>query len=426
MPAHHASPPPNTGAISETELTAATLDYLLSAQGEQALADLQDRDVDATQTVPLLTELRRHHPPEIAGALLSQLRLRRHAANKFPEAGRLFFTAEALEQATAHAVADFRAQWLHRFAPPGPVLDLGCGIGGDMLALARYRHVIAYETSPTRLRLAQANALALGLADRVEFRLADWTTELAAGRLPVVAAAFADPARRVDGRRVFSLHQMQPPLSVLLQLQAQIPALGIKVAPGVQDDEIPEQAHVLFVSHERTCKEALLWFGPLRGDSRRRWAAVYANEIWHRIDASLRPPPVGPLQIGHYLYEPDPALIRAGCFAELCDLLGAHLFDAQIAYLVGEHLIQDAAGARLAQRFQIEEILPAGLKQLNRRLQALGIGRVELKKRGSPIEPESLRSRLKLTPGGRSAVVFFTRRGDERLIILAHRVEVDG
>ena len=34
------------------------------------------------------------------------------------------------------------------------------------------------------------------------------------------------------------------------------------------------------------------------------------------------------------LHEPDPAVIRAGAFAELCADLGAHLFDAQIAYLV--------------------------------------------------------------------------------------------
>jgi hypothetical protein len=406
----------------EIEYDPATIDFLLSTSGKQALAQLQREDVGDARTVPLLEELRRYYSPQWSGALLTLTRLRRKAIDKFPQADQLYFTAEALEQATSFTIADHRARWLHQYAPPGAVLDLGCGIGGDTLALAQYRPVIAYETSGTRLRFAQANAAALGLTEQIDFRLSDWTAELVTGGLPTTAAAFADPARRVDGRRVFSLHQMQPPLAVLQRLQAQIPALGIKVAPGVQSEEIPADCHVEFISHERSCKEALLWFGPLRGDSTQRWASVHAGTGWHRLDSSLLPPPLGPLRVGHYLHEPDPAVIRAGSFVELSQMLDAHLFDDQIAYLVGDRPSRSTTAASFVQTFQIEEILPSSLKRLNQRLQALRIGLVELKKRGSPVEPESLRPRLKLTPGGRDAVVILTRQGEERLTLLARRV----
>jgi hypothetical protein len=123
------------------------------------------------------------------------------------------------------------------------------------------------------------------------------------------------------------------------------------------------------------------------------------------------------LAAGQVLYEPDCALIRAGCLAELCRRLGAHLFDPEIAYLVGERLEHTP----LAQAFWIEEVHPISLRLLNGRLQALGVGRVELKKRGFPQEPESLRPRLKLARQGRDAVVIFTRRGDEHLMILGKR-----
>jgi hypothetical protein len=216
---------------------------------------------------------------------------------------------------------------------------------------------------------------------------------------------------------------MQPPLSALLQLQAHVPNLAVKVAPGVNDTELPDDCHVMFVSHAGICKEAVLYFGLLRGDSTPRWALVYDGTKWHRLNASLKPPPIGLLQVGQYLHEPDPAVIRAGSFAELCEILSSHLFDEQIAYLVGDQPSAGTAAEALVQTFQIEEILPASLKKLNQRLQALHIGQVELKKRGSPVEPESLRPRLKLTPGGRGAVVILTRQGDQRLMLLAHRVQ---
>jgi SAM-dependent methyltransferase len=405
------------------EIDGATVDFLLSPRGQEALAQLGTlEDLSQQRTVVLLKELRQEFSAEEAAALLTLARLRQKANYKFPTADHLFFTSEALEQATSPVIAEHRAQWIHQHAPPGPVLDLGCGIGGDTLALARYRPTIAFDSASTRLRFAAANARALGLADRVDFHLADWTALLLAGKLPSAAAAFADPTRRVDGRRLFSLYEMQPPLGHLLRLAQQIRALGVKVAPGVQDEEIPGKCGVEFISHERTCKEAVLWFGSLAQGPTQRWASVYDGARWHRIDASSRPPPLGPLAPGQYLHEPDPAVIRAGAFWELCEMLDAHLFDAQIAYLVGNRPAQGTAAAPFVQSFQIDEVLPGSLKQINRRLQALNIGRVELKKRGSPVEPETLRPRLKVVPGGKDAVIFWTRQGDQRLNLLARRI----
>ncbi|MDQ3249365.1 MAG: SAM-dependent methyltransferase, partial [Chloroflexota bacterium] len=232
-------------------------------------------------------------------------------------------------------------------------------------------------------------------------------------------AAYADPARRVSGKRVFSLHGMQPPLATLLRLQQQIPHLAVKVMPGVDDAELPSGCGVEFISHDGVCKEALLWFGALA--LRPRWASVHMPGGWQSVVASGRTPPLGKLLAGQFLHEPDPALIRAGCFAELCEQLAAHLFDAQIAYLVSSQRKLDP----LVRSFLIHEIHPFSLKVLNRRLRALGIGRVELKKRGFPVEPEALRKRLTLTAGGRPGVVVFTQQNDNHIMLICERINSD-
>ena len=334
----------------------------------------------------------------------------------------MLFVEEALEQATAWPVALYRARRIHNLAPSGPVLDLGCGIGGDLLALAQFRPVVGFELDPLRAAFARANAAAVGEAASLHpviVHTGDWVAALDAGELPAAAAAFADPARRDKTRRLFGLQAMQPPLSALLRVQGRVPALAVKVAPGVRDEELPAGAAVEFISHEGVCKEAVLWFGPLAEGAPRR-AAVHDGSEWHLLESAGAPPPVGDLAPGQILYEPDPAVIRAGALAELCAHLDAHLFEPSIAYLVAG----TSRPTPFARAFAVRELFPFSLKRLNARLQELGIGNLEIKKRGFPLEPEALRPRLRLVPHGAPLVVILTRRGDDHWAILCDRLPI--
>ena len=161
----------------------------------------------------------------------------------------------------------------------------------------------------------------------------------------------------------------------------------------------------------------MLWFGAPARDP--RWASVYDGEQWHILAAAGAPPPLGPLAAGMILVRAGPGDHPAGAFAELCERLHAHLFDAQIAYVVADDLLPTP----LAAAFRVLEVAPFSLKRLNARLRALEISRVELKKRGAPFAPEDLRGRLKLPAQGRPGVVIFTRLGDQPLMLLAERVE---
>ena len=110
----------------------------------------------------------------------------------------MYFTHDALEQATRATVARARARRL-KAAGVAAVVDLGCGIGGDLVAFARAGlRVRGVERDPVRAAIARANLRALGLdGEVIEADLARRRSRCS-DEVP-----FLDPARRDGhGRRV--------------------------------------------------------------------------------------------------------------------------------------------------------------------------------------------------------------------------------
>ncbi|NJL93085.1 MAG: class I SAM-dependent methyltransferase [Anaerolineae bacterium] len=68
-------------------------------------------------------------------------------------------TAEALQQATSEAVAWHHARLLAAYPR---VADLGCGVGGDALAIGQVTSVLGLDRDPLRLAMAQHNAAVYG------------------------------------------------------------------------------------------------------------------------------------------------------------------------------------------------------------------------------------------------------------------------
>ena len=389
--------------MADSPLSVRTFDQLTGPAGRALLARLAVSDLGEANTLALLADLRRDLSPDLAGAALTLARLRVRAAVKFSRADSLFFTAEALEQASGEIVAAWRAR---RFAAAGVTrtADLGCGIGGDTLALASLpgARVVALDRDPLRLRMARANLDVYGLpALTVRADLRD--------PLPLagVQAAFFDPARRDEGRRAFSVRQYTPPLDVIRAWR--LDGLAVKLSPGVDLDELhPYTAHgagVEFVSLGGELKEAVLWSGRF-GFSGRQATRLEADGSGDTLTPhNLPAPPLSPPRAT--LYEPDPAIIRAGLLSEMAERLGVPLFrlDPQIAYLTGDTRV-DSPWARV---WPVLDWLPFNLKRLRAALRARGIGRVTVKKRGSPLQPEDVIRQLRLDGGGAAAVVVLTQ-----------------
>jgi len=345
-------------------------------------------------------------PPALAAAALTQVELRRRAVTKFgPAAGTMFFTRAGLEQATRAVVADRRAA---RLAAAGvrSIADLGCGLGSDALAAARAGiAVYAVDADPLTAAVAAANAEAAGLAERITVACADATT------VPVQAydAVFADPARRRSGGgRVFDPRAYSPPWDFVAGLAGRVPRTVLKLAPGIDHALLPPGAEGEWVSVGGELVEAAFWCGPLAEVPRR--ASVLPSAGLTGTGAERAP--VGP--VGAFLYDPDPAVVRSHLVAELAERIGGRLADPDIAYLYTDEPVDTP----LARRLEITDVLPFSLKRLRALLRERGVGRLEIRKRGSALEPDRLRRDLRLS-GPAAASLVLTRVAGAPTVLLA-------
>ncbi len=373
----------------------------------------QPSTVDSLAAVSQLR--RRGHASDLIPSALTQAILRDRGAAKYGRlAARMWFTSDGLEQATRPTVAARRAtRVVHANAQR--VVDLGCGIGGDLIALAQAGlSVTGVEIDATTAAVATANVDALGLTDQVQVICADARTM----NVEKFDAAFCDPARRRNGQRVFNLASYQPPWSFVLDLANRIDMVAVKVAPGIDHASIPNGAEAEWVSVDGDVVEAALWLGKLSGavptHGQRLHRATSLPTATSLIGSGQQLAPVAPLQ--QWLYEPDGAVIRAHLVAELAHALDATALTPQIAYLSADSYHQTP----LAQAFEVVEVLPFSVKRLRGWLRKNDVGTVEIKKRGFAMSPEQLRAALK--PSGSRAISLILTRIDEKPVaIIAQR-----
>lgn len=365
--------------------------------------------------------------PHVVAAAMTQSRLRAKGEAKFgPFAAGMLFTAEGLEQATRLQVAAHHAR---RFRDAGctRVADLGCGIGGDAMALASLGlGVLAVDRDEATAAVATVNLRHWPEAQVHRADVLDVVAEL--GRDAGVDGAWLDPARRTAaGKRVLDPHRASPPWSAVLDVARRVPATGVKLAPGVPRDVADGsglRAEVQWVSVDGDVVEAVCWFGPLARPGRAASALVLRSAerggtttLVDDDDLPVPPSVASPEGVGAYLYDPDGAVVRSGLVGQVAALVDGALLDPTIAYVTSDRLVSTP----LARALAVEEVWPFGLKALRTRLRDRGVGAVEVLKRGSAVDVEQLRRSLRLE-GPRQATLVLTRVAGRQHVLLCRPV----
>lgn len=381
------------------------------------------------------TRLRKELPVSHSHLILEQIHLRARAKRKFAVPGRMFFTPLGLEQATDEWVATYKAA---RFRQGAPVIDLCCGIGGDLLALARRGPTVAIDKNPVLALVAQANLL----ADNSPTVSGSFVVVQDAADVPVqnVFGWHIDPDRRPNGRRSGPDHRsggrrstrlelFEPGISTLEELLSRNSTAAIKLAPATQ---IPAHwvpaAEQEWISRAGECRQLVAWFGRLAQQPGRRRATIVAVDALagsrHQPAIKARTVTQSPVTkgsdacpqtaaIGRYVFEPDPAVLAARLVSTLAAEHRVSLIDPEVQYLTGDSAISDLAMSC----FEVIEALPFDARRVKSVLRSLGAGKLEVKKRGVHHDPLEVCRQLHVTGAATVTLLLMPVRGAVTAIV---------
>lgn len=335
-------------------------------------------------TATHLSRIGRATSPEAARWAFTQWELRKRGAAKFARAHEMLFDRDGLEMASHERLAAYHAS---RFPEGAKIVEIGCGIGADTIALSRRGSVLAFESDPDRAELARHNLMVHGVVGTI--RSEPWT--------PTVVAdyVFADPSRRAHGKRTLEPESFSPDPIEIARTYDEARLVGLKLSPMLPDAFFERfEARLEFVSLGRECREALVWLGS--ESAAHGTYAVHAESgevLASHEQHAFSDAPAG------WIHEADPAAIRAhalGAFgiASLGDSNG---------YLTSGGVVESV----WLRSYRVLSSGKFGVRELQSALKDVGGGTPEIKQRGTGIDPATLRKQMKLTGTRRVVVLLY-------------------
>jgi len=366
--------------------------------------------------ISLLHKLRQEVGVIRAALLSQQVDLRKRAREKFVDADKMLFTDRGLQQATDEHVAAHKAA---RFETLDHVADLCCGIGGDLTALAgRSRgSVVGVDRDPVIAWIAQHNCqlvkeenvtVSIEVADVREFDTSS------------VMGLHLDPDRRPGARRHSQMQGYEPGPEFIEQHVSRGHALALKLAPAATVPSAWQTScERQWITSRGECRQQVLWCGPLAQAPGLHTATCLGAVPGQQVSVQGlpdQPVPDRP-QCGRYLYEPHAAVLAAGLVGAVAQQLGLAASWSNVAYLSSDQYL-DLAGFAC---FEVEEVLPFDRKRIKSLLRQRNIGRLEVKKRGTQIDPGQLQQQLQAKQEGQATLLLAGTSGGVTAILAKRR-----
>ncbi|MFS4415705.1 THUMP-like domain-containing protein [Maribacter sp. 2307ULW6-5] len=318
-----------------------------------------------------------------------------------------------LSQSSSEITAQYKASLVQ-----GDCLaDLTGGFGVDALAFSKVvKRVVHLERDQNLAAVAKHNFRVLG-AKNVESFTGDGMEWLKTqeGKLDWL---YVDPSRR-DSRKkkVFLLTDCTPNVVAAQEmLLGKAEKVLIKTGPlldlsaGLDQLRHVREIHIVAVRNE--VKEVLWWLQrgaaetPLVKTINVTTAGAQRFNFFLK-DEALAAPKLGP--VGHYLYEPNAAILKSGAFNILSKALDLVKLHPHSHLYTSKHLL-DFPG----RVFKVNQVLPYSKKTIK----ALGLKKANITVRNFPLSVAALREKTGLKEGGEDYLFFTTNMHNKLLIVI--------
>ena len=391
-----------------------SLERLTHGDGAHALAEAMTWEAPGPAQVE---RLRRTLDAATASAALEVAQARRSLRGRIDAWATHWCDREGAAQASDDASARWKAS---RFPGAGAVVDLCCGTGADLAAIARVTAARGVDLRPDRAWMAARNS--------------DMPTTVA----DVTALAFdervahIDPARREEGagRRLHAWEAMVPDGAFILALSRRLDGLMVKLGPGVEipSDQTPMEAELAVLSRGGRLTQAVLSTGSLARHAGQRLAVLLEQGVEMAGVPTWSPargdPAWAPCDAWHrFIAEPDAALERTGLLPLAARTEGLHERAAGLGLCTRPE--PPARTSPWFRWFECIESSPARIDHLARRLAELNAGEVDVKVRGGAADADTW-SRALRGKGTDPHVVFVHRIGQGAEAVIARRCQAAG
>lgn len=347
----------------------------------------------------------------------TQIEGRRLAKSKLPAwaavEGVIYPVRLSMEQCSSEATARYKASLVQGTR----LADLTGGFGIDCSYMSeQFAHTTYVERNEELCAIATHNFALLG--KDIEVRQGQCEEILES--LPEQDWIFLDPARRDrGGNKVVALSDCEPDVcaleSLLLKKSARV---MIKCSPMLDISQALAQlrsvteVHVVAVGNE--CKELLFVLDRDKGNGGIRLYTVnIQGERVQTFDYLLGEEAAAicryASRLGSYLYEPNSALMKAGCYRLPAERYGLDKLHPNTHLYTSDSLVSDFPG----RVFRVEGCCGFSKKELK----ALACKQANLAVRNFPEHVDTLRKRLKIGDGG-DVYLFATTLHDESKVLI--------